>query len=711
MTGVVTTNGNQFSLDSARYRPIGGNNYGTLYSGGGLTNSQLDAFFAGARRDGMTVIRTWFYNTPNLSKNSTSNYQYVDPTLPGGTREIDLHMPNRSFDGAAGTFAWSMDSDYTLSTDFASDGSKSIKQVSISGSGNFYTYATGLTVVPNKVNTIKFDSKGIASGASPQIQINSGSAFGTPITSAVINPSVNFVTNTITFTPTVSTVWIRIYNGGGNVTYYYDNFTLTYTETTLATMSFSEPRFVYADRVLAAANKYGVKLIMVLENNWETPWIYRPMHDTVYGTHYSQNRDLAVTLSRVGTTVTGTTITPHELYVGCMMWIKGTSDPGFTGGGIKVTSIISPTQFTYNSGTSGTTVATGSPTIGRGLSNSYDVNGPTHQTLFHVPTMKQFTKDTINHLSTRINTVDGIAWKVHPGIFSFELINEGRYDQNNDSFGNGGNSTNGAAVRAFAADQSGFIKYKFPNHMVNFGDSARSLGYIKWPGVGAGQKEDQWQNGSYYGVDDLGIAQIWSIDWSDPHYYLYQWDNQTLRSNPGWFGPSYDFVNGTGYAGFDLAEALRREFKYRIMAAIKTTAGKPWMPTEWGIVKSNNNDGSQISVNGRSDNYPAFPEYAHYQKALYELFSDDADGFIVWHYYGIRGPSGDNGYGIHSTGAYPVKTGLPWSLDPTRSYGTLQTKNSNDDYVMSIFTQWHHRLNGGRPLVGQSLISLRPPSR
>jgi hypothetical protein len=699
MTDVVYSESAQFKLNGNRLRVIGGNTYGLMFDPpSNYTDQELDDFFGGCRRDGVRVIRSWFYSNPaaGWTQNVAGAFRYRDNTIGSSVRTIDLNILDRSFEKV--TSVWSMDADYTRSALAASNGSYGIRQVSTSGNANFYYGADGITVVPNMPTTLYFDKRVfLNSGLPPQIQINSGSAFGTTIAESTIAAGGTYEELSITFTPTTNKVWPRIYNNGGNLTADYDNFRMSYTMNATTDLQWREEQWAHADRVLYYANKYGVKLILVLENNWESVSKHRGWHDGLYGTHFNSNRDQSVSLSRVGTTVTGTTTTPHELYPGCLVWMKGAVQSGFNGGGIRVQTTPTTTTFTYTSGVSGTTTATGTTTVGRGVSNSYDVNSPTHQTTFHVSSMKQFTKDVIDKATARTNTYDGILWKNHPAIFSWELMNEARYGQNNDPNINTSNSFNVTSITAWANEMSSYIKYKDPNHMIGFGDTARSLGYISWGG-----KEDQMLLGSYYGVDYTQIGALLNIDYLDPHMYVYQFNNLSLRSNPGYLGVWYGQGNGGSTAFGGTARGVRVAFGGNsptvkgLIVTAHVTSGKPLLFGEWGVVKDATYTGTE---------YPSYPRWESIQKTLWELMEDGCDGFLIWHYYGTLGPAADKSTGVHSQnrGAYPP-------VSPTQgvNYSNLPAKNSTDLELLSLFAQWDRKLNGGRVLVEDAVVPLRP---
>lgn len=71
----VTTSGNQFRLNSSRFRFVGVNNPYLIKSE--YTTAQLDTFFACCVADGITVVRTFAYGTQG---NSAGNFRYITGT-------------------------------------------------------------------------------------------------------------------------------------------------------------------------------------------------------------------------------------------------------------------------------------------------------------------------------------------------------------------------------------------------------------------------------------------------------------------------------------------------------------------------------------------------------------------------------------------------------------------------------------------------------
>lgn len=139
-------------------------------------------------------------------------------------------IPNPSFE--TDTSGWSLDSDYVRSNEDSYSGSWSVKQTSTSGNANFTTAndATGISVTANVYQTLSFYAKvTVNSGNPPIFAVNTGSAFGSTIaTDNLATTNGTWQIFAIGFNPGAQTkVWLRIFNNGGNITAYYDNFDIS----------------------------------------------------------------------------------------------------------------------------------------------------------------------------------------------------------------------------------------------------------------------------------------------------------------------------------------------------------------------------------------------------------------------------------------------------------------------------------------------------
>lgn len=149
---------------------------------------------------------------------------------PNVSTKLQL-INNPSFEG--GTDTWAVDGTFSRTSEDAYVGSYSIKQAGTAGNyDNFTTQndATGIAVKPNTTYTLSFATRlAITSGKAPYLQVKTGSAFGTTLTSMTVPESTEWTRNSLTFTTDANTekVWLRIGNNGGAVNAFYDAFNLT----------------------------------------------------------------------------------------------------------------------------------------------------------------------------------------------------------------------------------------------------------------------------------------------------------------------------------------------------------------------------------------------------------------------------------------------------------------------------------------------------
>lgn len=139
-------------------------------------------------------------------------------------------ITNPSFE--SGTEGWSLESDYSRSEASPHTGLFSILQESVAEYSNFASDA--LTVEGGERYILKFFSKvAIASGNAPIVRVTYGTIYGdaptgTTIFERKLSASSGYVLNTIDFfvPAAVSEVYVRFFNNNGEVTAYYDDFSL-----------------------------------------------------------------------------------------------------------------------------------------------------------------------------------------------------------------------------------------------------------------------------------------------------------------------------------------------------------------------------------------------------------------------------------------------------------------------------------------------------
>ena len=81
---------------------------------------------------------------------------------------------------------------------------------------------------------------------------------------------------------------------------------------------------------------------------------------------------------------------------------------------------------------------------------------------FTNPGCKESYKNYVEHFVNRVNHYSNIPYKDDPTIFSWELMNEPRYE-------NAGENSTGLTLRAWVDEMASFIKTLDPNHMVSAG--------------------------------------------------------------------------------------------------------------------------------------------------------------------------------------------------------------------------------------------------
>lgn len=79
-------------------------------------------------------------------------------------------------------------------------------------------------------------------------------------------------------------------------------------------------------------------------------------------------------------------------------------------------------------------------------------------------------KNFVRHMVTRINHYTNTAYRDDPTIFSWELMNEPRYQD-------AGENTTGITMRAWVDEMAGYIKTLDPNHMVSAGLEGQQISY------------------------------------------------------------------------------------------------------------------------------------------------------------------------------------------------------------------------------------------
>lgn len=602
----VSVSGGNLMRLGRRYRYDGINFYPLLHFT--LGQSDIDTLLNYAYADGVRVIRAWCFDAGYLPGNSAANYRYLE--YPVGTNLLS----NGNFE--TDTTGWTVGSDFTRVSNDAYDSDYSMKQVSTSG---YSGIQAGFTTTTNTSYVVTFYYKvSNPSGNPPVLFIGT-----TPGDNDVLDAGYNSGTSGLWARRQVqfnsgsnTTVYLSFQNWGGSVTAYYDDINVSVQGTPI--FKWREATLQNLDLVLDRFRRKGMKVMLSLADNptYHTKETYIRWSDLIYGTTYYSPVTHTIgagNLSRVGTTVTCTTPIAHGYYTGNLVTIAGAVEAGFNGN-VWIT-VTGASTFTYVSGTSGTTTATGTITVVRDV---------TPQAFFDDANCRQMYKDFVDKLTQRVNSINGIPYKNDDTIFSWELGNEMRYDQNNDPNINGPTSKNLAALGGtggWADIQSTYIKTKDSNHLVGFGDLAHAQPYTT---------NDTIYNGTYYGIDYETTGNLTNIDYYDIHLYPYQYDNQNLRTPTGYWGIRLGYSQLTS-AGF-VAQIEE-------LVAIAKSHSKPLLVTEIGIVKSN----------VQAAQYPAYPRSLFGQNFSDLFYGEGGDGINWWHY----SPFTDNeNYNIYPVGPH-----------------------------------------------------------
>lgn len=277
----VTRLGNQFRYRGARFRFIGFNAYTLVIQNSSIAT--ISALFDAARQHGVTVFRTWCFDSGHPPINAAGNFRYLTTAALGSNI-----LPNGDFE--TNTTGWTLDGNFTRSTLDSHSGTASVAQSSAGGFQNFTTVndSTGLAVTANTYYTLKFWYKLSVTGNAPNVWVTSGSAYGTPLGSSILGGTAGgWVQGSIGFNTGSNTkVWIRIFNNNGTVSGFYDQFELTTGGNPI--LAWRESQLVQLDTVLNEAKKRGIKMILSLADNnmyfggYETKITYFNWANSIY---------------------------------------------------------------------------------------------------------------------------------------------------------------------------------------------------------------------------------------------------------------------------------------------------------------------------------------------------------------------------------------------------------------------------------------------
>jgi mannan endo-1,4-beta-mannosidase len=131
-----------------------------------------------------------------------------------------------------------------------------------------------------------------------------------------------------------------------------------------------------------------------------------------------------------------------------------------------------------------------------------------HHEFYTAPEIRQAYKNWVQHLVTRVNTVNGKTYRDDPAIFAWELGNEPRCK----GTGPGAPGWDLTTIPTWVAEMSGYIKSLDPNHMVSIGDE----GFLNGGG-------EHWAYKANDGVDHEAMTAVPTIDFGTFHMYPEDW--------------------------------------------------------------------------------------------------------------------------------------------------------------------------------------------
>ncbi|KAL3528016.1 hypothetical protein ACH5RR_012672 [Cinchona calisaya] len=174
---------------------------------------------------------------------------------------------------------------------------------------------------------------------------------------------------------------------------------------------------------------------------------------------------------------------------------------------------------------------------------------------FTDPVVKGYFKNHVKTVLTRVNSITGLAYKDDPTIFSWELMNEPRYQSD----------LSGKAIQDWISEMAAHVKSIDSNHLLD-------IGLEGFYGESMPEKKE-YNPGYEVGTDFVSNNRIAHVDFATIHLYPDQW-----MSN------SNDEV---------VAQFVDRWIKAHIDDS-KNVLGKPLLLTEFG--KSSRSPGYQVDA-------------------------------------------------------------------------------------------------------------------
>jgi mannan endo-1,4-beta-mannosidase len=203
--------------------------------------------------------------------------------------------------------------------------------------------------------------------------------------------------------------------------------------------------------------------------------------------------------------------------------------------------------------------------------------GSHHDDFYTDPVIRQWYKDWVGHLLTRVNTFTQIAYKDDPTIMIWELANEPRCAGSGPS--GGGFPTSGMCtpqtIEAWIQDSAAFVKAIDNRHLLSVGDE----------GFFCNPSSPNFIDNCSTGVDTLTFAETPGIDVMGFHLYPEGW-GQTLTWADGFveqhFQDAAGVVNKPAYLGEfavgagNVRTSIYKEWTDRALNDTGATGGLFW---------------------------------------------------------------------------------------------------------------------------------------
>lgn len=129
-----------------------------------------------------------------------------------------------------------------------------------------------------------------------------------------------------------------------------------------------------------------------------------------------------------------------------------------------------------------------------------------HHAFYTDERVKSAYKDWVTHLALRTNSIDGVAYKDDPAVFSWELANEPRTINRTDFDAPEG--WDAKTITTWADEMSAHLRRVDPNHMISVGDE----GFLSSGG-------QAWMYEAPFGVDSEALTSLPNIDFGTFHLY------------------------------------------------------------------------------------------------------------------------------------------------------------------------------------------------